>query len=162
AEDPGTVADLDAALLTSRPGAATPRGKTSRAVAERSRRRLGGGPVVVSRGRSDGLAGVLARLVADDNGRRGGTFGGFLAVDGIVIFLAVDRDLLGCDDTQADLIATDLHHGHDDVVVNDDRFVFLPGQYEHRRLSFPKSRGCVSRADPSSTAPRLWRGTLGV
>src|SRR5262249_19007968 len=50
-------------------------------------------------------------------------------------------DFLRRDDTQSHLVATDLHHRHDDVVVDDDALIFFPGQYQHRRVSFSKPRG---------------------
>src|SRR5436309_1023169 len=85
-------------------------------------------------GRVRGLAG------RDDNG--GGDFAGLvLAVDGVEHLLAVDRHFLGGHDPETDLIAPDLNDRHGDVVVDDDTFVFFPGQYEHRRLSFAESRG---------------------
>jgi len=56
---------------------------------------------------------------------RGGFVGSFLAVNGVEDLLAMDGHLLGCHDAQPHLVAADLHHGYDDVVVDDDTFVFF-------------------------------------
>src|SRR5205807_9870972 len=76
----------------------------------------------------------LRSLVHYDRRRR--RLGLVLAVYRIVDLLAVDRNFLWGNNAQADFIAADLYHRYGNVVVDDDTFVFFPGQYEHRRLSF--------------------------
>jgi hypothetical protein len=68
------------------------------------------------------------RLVVDHNGgwRR---LCGFLAMDRVVDFLAVHRNFLWSHDAQPNFIATNFDHGNRNVVVNDDAFIFFPGQY---------------------------------
>ena len=58
-----------------------------------------------------------------------GGLGTRLAVNRVEDFLAVDRDLLGGDNAQADLVPADLNHRHGDIVVDNDTFVFFPGQH---------------------------------
>src|SRR5262249_61760369 len=65
---------------------------------------------------------------------------GVLAVDGVIDLLAVDGHFLGRDDAQPPLVTADLDARHGDFVVDDDTFVFFPGQYQHRRVSFSKSK----------------------
>ena len=54
-----------------------------------------------------------------------------LTLDGIVDFLPVYRYGLGCLDTQADFVTTDIHDRHDDVVADHDAFVSVSGKDEH-------------------------------
>jgi hypothetical protein len=75
---------------------------------------------------SDGAAAGVNWL-GDDRGRR--RFGAFLAVDRVIDFLAVDRDLLGGDNAKADFIPPDFHYRDGNIIVDDDAFVFFPGQY---------------------------------
>src|SRR5439155_23582744 len=60
-------------------------------------------------------------------------------LDGLVDLAAMDRDLFGRIDPQADLVAADLHHGHRDVIVDDDAFVLLPRENQHRLASLQSS-----------------------
>src|SRR5262249_27485652 len=71
---------------------------------------------------------ALPDRFVDDNGR-GGRFDLILAVNRVEDFLPVDRHFLGGHNAQTHLVAADLHHGDSDVVVDDDTFVFFPGQY---------------------------------
>jgi hypothetical protein len=57
-----------------------------------------------------------------------------LALDGIVDFLAVDRDFRGGINAKAHFIAADIDNGDNNVVANDDAFVALSRQNKHREL----------------------------
>src|SRR5262249_40159513 len=75
-------------------------------------------------------------------------------VDRLVHLFAVNGHVLWGDDAEAHLIPTDLHHRDDDVVVDDDRLVFFPGQHEHWCLSFRESEpGWCSQHRPECFAP---------
>src|SRR5580692_7997015 len=54
-----------------------------------------------------------------------------LAANRVVDFLAVDTDLLGSIDPQANLVSADVHNCHLDVVSDHYRFVSLTGQHQH-------------------------------
>jgi hypothetical protein len=84
-------------------------------------------------------------------------------VNRLVYFLAVNRHIFWCDDSETHLVSTNFHHSNDDVVVNYNRLVFFPGQYEHWCLSFRKhdcdgfgipARSSVSSGVDSATTPR--------
>jgi hypothetical protein len=63
-----------------------------------------------------------------------------LALNGLVHFLAVHGDLDRGGDPQSNLIAANIHHGDDDVIANDDTFIAVTGQNQHRiRLLPPAS-----------------------
>jgi hypothetical protein len=47
-------------------------------------------------------------------------------VDPVVDLLAVDGDLAICLEAEPDLVAPDLHHGEDDLVVDVDLLVGFP------------------------------------
>src|SRR5690349_1453806 len=55
--------------------------------------------------------------------RRGAVF----APDGVIDFLAMDADLFGSVDPEADFVAADIHDGHLDVIPDHDRLVALTG-----------------------------------
>src|SRR5262249_9744909 len=57
------------------------------------------------------------------------------AVDGVVDLLAMDGNVSGTDDPQADLVAAYLDDGEGDVAVDDDAFPARPIQDEHGRSS---------------------------
>src|ERR1043165_7368327 len=62
--------------------------------------------------------------------RGGGSFGvRRLAMNRFIDFLAMDGNFLRCDNPQTNLVATNFHDGDGDVIVNDNTFVFFPGQY---------------------------------
>jgi len=63
-----------------------------------------------------------------------------LALNGLVHLLAVHGDLDWGRDSQSNLIAANIHHGDDDVIPNDDAFIAVTGQDQHRfRLLPPAS-----------------------
>ena len=47
----------------------------------------------------------------------------FVLFDGFVDFLAVDGDVLGCLDAEADFVSSNIDYGDDDVVADHDGFV---------------------------------------
>jgi hypothetical protein len=63
-----------------------------------------------------------------------------LALDGLVHLLAVHGDLDRGRDPQSNLITPNIHHGDDDIIADDDTFVAVSGQDQHRfRLLPPAS-----------------------
>src|SRR5277367_5439832 len=54
-----------------------------------------------------------------------------LAANRVVDFLAVDADFLGSVDPKANLVSSDVHNCHLDVVSDHYRFVALTGQHQH-------------------------------
>ena len=54
--------------------------------------------------------------------------GGF-AMNRFIDFLTMNRNFLGGDNPQPNFVATDFHDGNGNVIVNDNTFVFFPGQY---------------------------------
>ena len=53
-------------------------------------------------------------------------------LDGLVDLLAVNRDLRGSIDTEANLVSPNIHDRYDDIVADHDAFVALSGEHEHR------------------------------
>ena len=60
----------------------------------------------------------------------------FGALDRVVDFTAMDRNLLRRFHAEADLISADLDDHDRDVVVDDDAFVLLPRQHQHVLVPF--------------------------
>src|SRR5208337_3251561 len=58
-----------------------------------------------------------------------------LVLNGFVDLAAMDCDILGGLDAKTNLVTPDLDHGHRDVVVDNDAFVLLAGENQHRRSS---------------------------
>src|SRR5262249_42488299 len=74
------------------------------------------------------------------------------ALNGLVPLLPVHRDLDGGRDPQSNLITPNIHHGDDDIIADDDTFVAVSGQDQHRfRLLPPASE---ARDHPESRCPR--------
>jgi len=46
-------------------------------------------------------------------------------MNGVVDLLPVNRNFLGSNNAQSDLVSPNLHHGYRDVVVDDNTFVFF-------------------------------------
>jgi hypothetical protein len=46
-------------------------------------------------------------------------------------FCSMDTDVLRRSDPEADLVSSDLEHGHDDVLAEHERLTGLAGQHEH-------------------------------
>src|SRR4051812_17247760 len=46
-----------------------------------------------------------------------------LALDGLVDFLAMDGNVVGAFDAEANLVAANVHNGDDNVIANDEAFV---------------------------------------
>src|SRR5262249_8066537 len=97
---------------------------TKKALFPAERRRRGKGPAkqtaLLRAARIRGLGRDRRRLALVGSG---------LAVNGIEDFLPVDRHFFGSNDAQPDLVAPDFDHRHGDVIVDDNAFVFFPGQY---------------------------------
>lgn len=72
---------------------------------------------------------VLPAYASLDGGAAGVSF----AFDGVVDLFAVDADLFGGVDAEADLVASYLDHHQGDVVTDDDLFVLLTAEHEHRQ-----------------------------
>ena len=60
-----------------------------------------------------------------------------LALNGLVHLLAVYGDLDRGRDPQSNLIAANIHNGDDDVIADDDTFVAVSGQDQHRLRLLP-------------------------
>jgi hypothetical protein len=64
-----------------------------------------------------------------DSDRRRGRFRTRFAMNGIEDFLPVHGNLFGSNNPQPDFVAPDFHHRYGDIVVDDNTFVFFPGQH---------------------------------
>src|SRR5947199_3660943 len=58
-----------------------------------------------------------------------------LVLDCFVDFTTMNRNVLGSLDAKSDLVTANLNDGHRDVVVDNDAFVLLAGENQHRRSS---------------------------
>ena len=54
-----------------------------------------------------------------------------LILNGLVDFTTMDGDMLGRFDSEANLVSTNLDHGHRDIVVDDDALVLFAGENQH-------------------------------
>src|SRR6516165_9471467 len=91
-----------------------------------------------------------------------------LILDRFVDFTTMDGHMLGCLNTEANLIAANLDHGHRDVVTDDDALVFLAGENQHSgsslvliALGADRSRAVSSNYSQGSSechAPAPWAG----
>src|SRR5437773_5134376 len=66
--------------------------------------------------------------------------GAILTSNSVVDFFAMDGDLLGSRDSQANFVAPDIDDGDFDVVTDHDRLIALTGQHQHTRL-LPRGKG---------------------
>jgi hypothetical protein len=69
---------------------------------------------------------------------------GLVAVDGFPNFLAMHRHVLGRYDPEANLVAANLYHRNNDILVNYDAFIFFSGQNQHGLVSFSESEIAAS------------------
>jgi hypothetical protein len=114
---------------------------------------------------SSGFFGRGAAQVAPDGRMKAFDLAGFLgvqparlsilALDGFVHFLAMDGNLDRGRDPQSNLIAPNIHHGDDDVIADDDTFVAVSGQDQHRSRLLPPAN--EARDHPRSVALALGR-----
>src|SRR5690606_34172609 len=77
-----------------------------------------------------------------------------VALDALVDFLAVDRDILGRGDAHAHLVALDAEHGHGDRISDHERLANPPGQNQHVRDSWPGSPPGMAWKAPGGSLPR--------
>src|SRR3981189_3313798 len=62
----------------------------------------------------------------------------FLALDALVDLLPVNSHVLGCVDSNSDLVALDAQYGHRNFVADHHGLADTPSQYQHNRApSFP-------------------------
>jgi len=52
-------------------------------------------------------------------------------LDPLINLFAVNRDVLRSFDAETDSVATNVDHGHDDIIANDNGLVHFAGQYQH-------------------------------
>src|SRR5262245_56431527 len=76
-----------------------------------------------------------------------------LSLDGLIHLLAVYGDFDRGRDPQSNLIAPNIHHGDDDVIPDDDTFVAVSGQDQHRSRLLPPAN--EARDHPRSRCPGL-------
>jgi hypothetical protein len=60
-----------------------------------------------------------------------------LALNRLIDLLAMDGNLDRGRDPQSDFVTSDIHHGDDDVIANDDTFVSVTRQDQHRSRLLP-------------------------
>src|SRR4051794_33991507 len=58
-----------------------------------------------------------------------------LVLNRFVHFTTMNGNILGSFDAKSDLVTANLNDGHRDVVVDNDAFVLLAGENQHRRSS---------------------------
>ena len=66
-----------------------------------------------------------------------------MRLDRIINFAAMHRYVLGCFDSQANLVAADLDHCESDLIVDDDAFVLLSRENQHLRSSVGRIRPLI-------------------
>jgi hypothetical protein len=80
--------------------------------------------------------------LAPPTGERRRTSGGGIAwrnvrlaliasVNGVVHLLAMDWHILGRDDAKPDLVSSDFHNSHDDIVIDHYTLILFPREYQH-------------------------------